>query len=786
MASQDTVNPNELGAPAEGFGQTVSFAFNEKAPTPQMSPVNSSGPRGGSGAVSQGQLASTDVRITKDPGSSALDLLVKVGEGVLKKNVEAEANRAYVDGMVQVMQGKAFEEIKESQPWFSRIFGDAPVVEGARAYNVHATVQRKIADEMANLQSLAQLGPAEASSHYANMIKTSLSGTDEVGDALVVKGMTEALPGLMKAQAKAHYGYKQLVASKAEDASMAAGGDNLQAMGASLANGTVTYDDMQRSSMALVQSLLPAPGRDEASYLKNMTSNIKLWAQKGNLHAINALRNSGFIDKAGLTEEQQIGIDRAVQAAELRAANGFHLRNAVQIGMIEADADQPHLAGKSPEQLVKQMQELDAQFRNETGSTGAVFGAKGISGNVKTAIAAIRAERERSWAAGVASADKERSAAVLESAVVQSAAGGSVGRLMYQPGFSSDMIHQKFEGLVRSQPADKAAGLIISNYNSTQYVNPLLQSSMTAALNAAGTDKMPSNGALQAIATYDGLVATGGVNAANAYFKDFAPQIQTFKLMSQGGDPATVGQAWQVAFGDPAKFPKRSLTNKEEETVRKLISSDNSNYLPEMMGGNPDIRPESAAQLMAQAQPAVERWMRVPGMTPELAYKHAINGLQGGATEILGGFVFENQGTPFKKLMSPLGGIALPEGSEHVVFKSFMHDFLKVPASGSIAISPEGVLAGKQQFVVWNTGNDGMPKVTRFDSDTLAMYSASQADRLRGGKPLGTQKEAPPLPPGVYDPVKAWEEKSARQAGNQTNWAFGSQAPKPVRFKITP
>lgn len=779
MAGQDTVNPNALGAPAEGFGQTVSFAFNDNAPTPQMSPVNSAGPRGGSGAMSQAQLASTQVRIPQDRDSATFALLTKVGETAIKREVEAEANAAYVDGMVQVMQGKAFEEIKQDQPWYSRLFGDTPVVEGARAYSTQATVQRKVADQLANLQQLAPLGPQQASQHFADLIKGSLSGTDQVGDAMVLKSMTEALPHLMKAQAKAHYGYQQLVASKAEDASMAAGGDKLQAAGASLANGMVTYEDMQRMSADLIQSVLPAPGRDEASYLKNMTTNIKLWANKGNLHAINALRNSGFIDRAGLTEEQQIGIDRAVQAAELKAANGFHLRNAVNIGMIEADADQPHLAGKSPEQLVKQMEELDAQFRNETGSTGSIFGAKGISGNVKTSIAAIRAERERNWAAGVASGDKERSAAVLESAVMQSAAQGSVGRLMYQPGFSSDMIHANFEKLVRSQPAAEAGKLIISNYNSTQYVNPLLQSSMTAALNAAGNDKMPSNGALQAITAYDGLVATGGVNAANAYFKDFAPQIQTFKLMSAGGDPATVGQAWQVAFGDPAKFPKRNLSNKEEETVRKLISSDNSNYLPEFMGGNPDIRPEAASQLMAQAQPAVERWMRVPGMTPELAYKHAINGLRGGATEILGGFVFENQGTPFKKLMSPLGGIALPEGSEHVVFKGFMHDFLKVPASGSIAISPEGVLAGKQQFVVWNTGNDGMPKVTRFDSDMLAMYSAVQAERLRGGKSVGTPEPRGSLAP-KYDPVGAWAEKNRRKAGDASNWSYGSQVPKPT------
>ena len=58
---------------------------------------------------------------------------------------------------------------------------------------------------------------------------------DTATDLAIMQSMTRALPGLMRRQAKEHYGYKQEQATAAEDASFKSGADLIQKQGEALA-----------------------------------------------------------------------------------------------------------------------------------------------------------------------------------------------------------------------------------------------------------------------------------------------------------------------------------------------------------------------------------------------------------------------------------------------------------------------------------------------------------------------------------------------------------------------
>jgi hypothetical protein len=54
------VNPNALGAPTEGFGQTVTFAFDPRGVTPALDIAKSTPAGGSAGPVSHGALRNPD------------------------------------------------------------------------------------------------------------------------------------------------------------------------------------------------------------------------------------------------------------------------------------------------------------------------------------------------------------------------------------------------------------------------------------------------------------------------------------------------------------------------------------------------------------------------------------------------------------------------------------------------------------------------------------------------------------------------------------------------------
>jgi len=127
---------SEQGTGSEERGP-ASFALNIPGVV-----QSSAGPAGQAVAVQggvRGQTAGvtatvrTEIPAYEDATSA---LLMKMGEKFVAKQINKRRDEQFLKGVQQAASGKALVDIVNEQPWYTKIFGDVPMVEGARSYEV--------------------------------------------------------------------------------------------------------------------------------------------------------------------------------------------------------------------------------------------------------------------------------------------------------------------------------------------------------------------------------------------------------------------------------------------------------------------------------------------------------------------------------------------------------------------------------------------------------------------------------------------------------------------------
>ena len=166
---------NTVGAPTEGLGQTVTFT----APGGGSSQARAGG-RGRVNNDMRGGEQSLRNRLDPLPLSQGPDptmvLLQKMGNAILQPHLEKERTERFVQGMQQAAQGQAITEIVDEQPWYSKIFGDTHVIDGARAFSSYAKVQEEATAVEADMDNLRTKSPQEAQKYFADRIAKSQTG----------------------------------------------------------------------------------------------------------------------------------------------------------------------------------------------------------------------------------------------------------------------------------------------------------------------------------------------------------------------------------------------------------------------------------------------------------------------------------------------------------------------------------------------------------------------------------------------------------------------------------
>jgi hypothetical protein len=737
MAGQDT---NALGAPAEGFGQTVSFAFDARGDVPTQRPITSQ-PRGG--GVSGGANVSLvnpqngyAEPAERDPTAS---LLMKVGEEILGKKLDEQRTVKFVEGMQRAMNGEAIQEVQASVPWYAKIFGDTPAIEGARAYTAAAKVNETIAAQAANMGKLQTLNAADAAKHFSGVINSSLTG-DPGTDNVIMKGMTEQMPALMKAQAKSHYAYGQKQGMDALSKNMMTASQGLQAYGEMFAEDKVTEVDMKVKQAAFVASVMPPLGIDEENYVKTLAGNMRTMAASGQFHALDALKKSGVM--GALSPEQVNSVEAAITGAATKARNNYAFAFARDIAEIKSDASRP-VEGQTPAMLGARIDAMDTKYKRLTGSPIGLFSSDEKADLIAGTFNAIKAQQVRALEiaellARKNATDGEKQAAVaeLQSYVDKNVALGNIRQLKLMKGVTTGQIDNSMLAYVKANP-EKGNEALLNAWAKDSYVNEPIKNQNMQPLKMAGSSEVPPEGWFGSVQKFNDLKGTaGGLAFAADYFGDYAKKMERASrlLGDRVFDHPDSARIYQAVSGGTMSNMPEPLSDKERKEVITKVTDLNSNWIIREFKGKTKFRQDTLDAIAEVAIKDIEDW-RATDLSDEqsaaLGIKAAISGKR---LELIGGFAIKNSDakktTPTLEELASSPTYYIASNKADIYFERFMDKGIKVPADGNVKIVRLGASSGTEKFsILYKSSDGGKDRRFEFNADQWRAYAKEQNEK---------------------------------------------------------
>lgn len=673
---------NTLGAPAEGFSQTVTFAANLDNRTPQLGAVGSQverrrvvGAEKSPGVLHQPGIAPLQANRTVEFLSSIAD---KIMEPKLK---EARLQR-YVGGMQMAAAGKQITEIAEEQPWYTRIFGEGDAVAGARAYTQQTKAQEVALTIEEKMPELRKMGLQEANSYFTGLVKSNMTG-DAATDVALMQSFNRTLPTAMKKQAREHYIYQQEVASASESAALQSGAGLLQQRAVDLADKKISPEDYELEQATYATVALPSEGRDKESWQKARAGDLILMAEKGQFHAIASFRKSGLM--SALTPQQQAQVEKSIQANEAQARARDAEEWAPRL-MAIGNLARFGTPGLTPEILMQSIDDLNNDYRTRTGnSLGIMSGAakehsmERLSYTIQRELDRQAAEAARRAAAAQAAGDRAQTLQLTQSALATAWASGTMGNVEELTGGivkhaqaelfgyekSRALFNRREPGAPLSQ-SEQAALTALARNTVASKANTLIQTELRSRTQAALQGGAESPGFMSVYSDWKNLNQVSP-EAASAMFGTFDKRFRKFDL-AFAGNIASLPLAYDMSFGASAtvegrKFSKEEMKQHTGNVVRQL-----SDWRPEMWGGSRGLRPGQQDYIVSLTKDRAEEYN---GMDAKQASALGLTAALQDGLQVVGGYAWQDKrGNFYNRLAASVtvqgegGRVALSTGAE--------------------------------------------------------------------------------------------------------------------------
>lgn len=604
--------------------EDMSFAFDPMRPTSQAT-------AGGA------QLQRADVQSGRGVGlqlgesvavpakeDATLALLFKAGSDILEGQMNRIAVEKYVSGMQRAMQGEAITDIAQNQPWYSKLFGVADEVEGARAFYSNTRAAENVAAMEDAMPDLRKMGPDEARSYFTEQVSKSLTG-DKITDASILQAMTRSYPAVMRRQAKEHYGYKQELAVSAQAASFHAESKVLNGLGASLDDGYTTQDEYNQRALAAVRSFQPVQGQDLDNYRTGMAANLKGAAERGELHTVNALRATGFFEV--LTPDQRNAVEGSVNSAEARVKAKYSYDWVDTLTDLSVRAGRPP-EGTTPKQLMEEAKAINEKYMRRTGSSQGILSPAEIEGIGKGSSFAIANAFDENAKRIAANAEKAQTAFEKQQAekektntIITRASRGDLYLVAGTPGYSQDLINstitKAYHGL--NDPA-RRVGVLSANYDKGKYVVKTLADELDGHVNQAVVSaKGEFNPGVMGVYGEWLSMHQKNPDLAAAYYPLNGPRLLKFHNSVGAGVPES--GAFQQAFvNDIARKP---VDKDVLKATTAAVASEFNSVLPGWLGGR-KLRPEAIDAVANYLGNGAEQWNWATN-DPQLAARTTLN-----------------------------------------------------------------------------------------------------------------------------------------------------------------
>lgn len=698
--------PGVVGADAGAAGQAVAV-------------------RGGMEGSTAGVTSKfrTDLPAYEDPTTA---LLLKMGEKIVGRKVNQMRDEQFLRGVQQAASGKALVDIVNEQPWYTQIFGDVPMVEGARAYDAQTRAARWASETLTNMSKLREVSPDALPKLIMEDTNKRMSG-DMQGDLMFRAEVLKRLPGLIEQHTKEHYkwGQEQL-RNKAYDNINAASIEAQQIL--SNPDPAVSSPEARAAVRdRLFSAFTPPPGMDAEAAENMVVDGLVGAAQSGNWHAVGILKESGAL--AYLKPDKRQALENAIriQADRHRTqspeALPFNIKTAV---LYERAQNDPNYTA---EQFLADAQKLNDEFSKQTGNPAPLITNLEMARGAGTAIQAVYNMLRVSQRSASTGDDKEAKHNLL----VQEALKGTLGYVVKGPDVSGPEADRAFVAainLVKEQDpvggSEKQARIIIEN-SKYGYINPIVKAEWTAGLAHLGDE--PTTSFQNAYSKWKELRKHPDSQAARAgYFgSDLDARLERYDTLMRT-EPKDAIFNYRAAMLSPTL--RRALNKDGEKALDKLID--------DKVGRNWLIgdRKELGTSLSPASKRLVRETLRAAaeaynGMAPELGMdeigRRAFEEAKQKGLEVYGGFAW--QGTPGQVPLTQTTGMtpaALDEAVQAVVKKH-------TPGiDGDLYLSRLRDADGKAVFEGWYRDDRGQSRRVYFTSDELVNY---QSEKLKPKPP---------------------------------------------------
>lgn len=591
--------------------------------------------------------------------------------------LEARRTQQMWEGFTAARSGKQMEEITESQPWYTRIFGPTNYEIGAQHFHVQKQAADVEQDIIRRMPELRQLTSQEMAHELQRISQDSLMG-NAYADSLLQKMLMERAGPIMDLHTKERSAWEnhellrlQVDAATTQAAAFQAIMERTAHLGEDHPDFLEAAERQQEAKLILADTLMTSRYQTpESIYAFHRAVGLNA-AQTGQFYVLRQLEEFGLLD--ALNIEQREDYLNTVNAAKSRYKANLPMDDE----LIRMRSEWMVEAGKgllSAEEALAGAHAINDRWKARTGDTDGLIAlgeAQGVAGSALSAFyqAVAADERERQSALAAASTEMERERLRIQQ--VERDTGvwkdGGIGAIINQGTTTRDNAETIAITHYDSNPQEALVAAVRQyGFPNHKFVSERLKTALRQSLPTdPQSEWTPAIGqAYAAFKVMENTVYAGergvedtmtGRNAAREYFGD--ENVRRFRRYETNlARGMSEDVAWSVAQRAGSDLPvgRGELTSDQYDLIQKQLKD--SNFLvraitgvpptaikgvllqsavqqyPEIKRTYPDVSDEQAAAMAVQAAKNMNvdtagefNWLRPEGMQPIGSYAQEVD-----------------------------------------------------------------------------------------------------------------------------------------------------------------